>query len=170
MTDKVAPAEAKAPFGEENAKSEGVNQYVFLFSDVEKAEEHVGGDWEATRGLLGGKGANLGEMTRIGVPVPPGFTVSTEACNAYTDGGFKFPEGMWEQEIEAMKTVEAATGKSFGDPQNPLLVSARSGAKFSMPSFMTYTAGWSRCSAQSYSGLMIMYSRESSPSSATNMA
>jgi pyruvate,orthophosphate dikinase len=136
MTDKVAPAEAKAPFGEENAKSEGVNQYVFLFSDVEKAEEHVGGDWEATRGLLGGKGANLGEMTRIGVPVPPGFTVSTEACNAYTDGGFKFPEGMWEQEIEAMKAVEAATGKSFGDPQNPLLVSARSGAKFSMPGMM----------------------------------
>ena len=136
MTDKAAPAEAKAPFGEENVNSEGVNQYVFLFNEVEKAEQHVGGDWEATRGLLGGKGANLGEMTRIGVPVPPGFTVSTEACNAYTDGGYKFPEGMWEQEIAALKAVEAATGKSFGDPQNPLLVSARSGAKFSMPGMM----------------------------------
>ncbi len=88
------------------------------------------------RALLGGKGANLAEMTRIGVPVPPGFTITTEACNAYLKAGEKFPEGMWEQVLEAMKAVEKKTGKVFGDPKNPLLVSCRSGAKFSMPGMM----------------------------------
>ncbi|MCP4391153.1 MAG: pyruvate, phosphate dikinase, partial [Gammaproteobacteria bacterium] len=91
---------------------------------------------EGARSLLGGKGANLGEMTRIGVPVPPGFTVTTEACNAYLDAGNQFPDGMWAQELAAMKATETETGKSFGDPQNPLLVSCRSGAKFSMPGMM----------------------------------
>jgi pyruvate, orthophosphate dikinase len=85
---------------------------------------------------LGGKGANLAEMTRIGVPVPPGFTVTTEACNAYLAGGNKFPEEMWEQMMESLKAVEAQAGKKFGDPENPLLVSCRSGAKFSMPGMM----------------------------------
>src|SRR5512144_3090983 len=92
--------------------------------------------WEGVRALLGGKGANLAEMTRIGVPVPPGFTVTTEACNAYLAEGGKFPAGMWEQELEALKQIEAQTGKKFGDPSNPLLVSCRSGAKFSMPGMM----------------------------------
>ncbi len=86
--------------------------------------------------MLGGKGANLGEMTRIGVPVPPGFTVTTEACNAYLAAGRNFPAGMWEQELEAMAAVEKLTGKKFGDPENPLLVSCRSGAVFSMPGMM----------------------------------
>ena len=111
-------------------------QWVYLFKDVDKAENYVGGSWDGVRSLLGGKGANLAEMTRIGVPVPPGFTVTTEACNAYLAGGNQFTEGMWEQELAAMKTTEAATGKVFGDPEKPLLVSCRSGAKFSMPGMM----------------------------------
>jgi pyruvate,orthophosphate dikinase len=111
-------------------------KWVYLFSEVDQAEEHVGGEWEGVRSLLGGKGANLAEMTRIGVPVPPGFSVTTQACNAYLELGDRFPEGMWEQELEAMKAVEAATGKKFGDAANPLLVSCRSGAKFSMPGMM----------------------------------
>ena len=77
-------------------------KWVYLFTEVSDAEEHAG-SWAGVRALLGGKGANLGEMTRIGVPVPPGFTVSTEACNAYLAAGETFPEGMWEQELEAMK-------------------------------------------------------------------
>ncbi|HXV42379.1 MAG TPA: pyruvate, phosphate dikinase, partial [Anaerolineae bacterium] len=112
------------------------NKWVYLFEEVEAAEDHVGGDWDKVRGLLGGKGANLADMTRAGVPVPPGFTVTTEACNAYLDAGEKFPAGMWEQQLEALKAVEKKTGKKFGDPSNPLLVSCRSGAKFSMPGMM----------------------------------
>jgi pyruvate,orthophosphate dikinase len=90
------------------------------------------------RDLLGGKGANLAEMTRIGIPVPPGFIVTTKACNAYLAAGpsGKFPPGLWEQELAALKQIEKLTGKKFGDPQNPLLVSCRSGAKFSMPGMM----------------------------------
>jgi pyruvate,orthophosphate dikinase len=110
-------------------------KWVYLFSEVSEAEEYAG-SWDGVRGLLGGKGANLAEMTRIGVPVPPGFTVTTEACNAYLDAGEQFPAGMWEQELEALKTTEEATGKTFGDPANPLLVSCRSGGKFSMPGMM----------------------------------
>ncbi len=110
-------------------------KWVFMFDEVDQAEKKAG-SWEGVRGLLGGKGANLGDMTRIGAPVPPGFTVTTEACNAYLDAGNKFPEGLWDQELEAMKEVEKKTGKKFGDPQNPLLVSSRSGAKFSMPGMM----------------------------------
>jgi pyruvate,orthophosphate dikinase len=110
-------------------------KWVYLFQDVEKAEKSAG-SWEGVRGLLGGKGANLAEMTRIGVPVPPGFTITTEACNAYLAGGEQFPEGMWDQTIEALRFVEEKTGKGFGDANNPLLVSCRSGAKFSMPGMM----------------------------------
>ncbi len=88
------------------------------------------------RDLLGGKGAGVAEMTRTGVPVPPGFTITTEACNAYYEQGQRFPEGMWEQVLEGLKDIEAQTGKRFGDPTNPLLVSVRSGAKFSMPGMM----------------------------------
>jgi pyruvate,orthophosphate dikinase len=111
-------------------------KWVYLFSEVEQAEKYVGGNWEGVRALLGGKGANLADMSRIGVPVPPGFTVTTEACNAYLAAGDKFPEGMWDQELEALKQIELKTGKKFGDPVNPLLVSCRSGAKFSMPGMM----------------------------------
>ena len=110
-------------------------KWVYLFEEVNEAENYAG-SWDGVRSLMGGKGANLGEMTRIGVPVPPGFTVTTEACNAYLAAGEQFPEGMWDQELEAMKATEKATGKTFGDPKNPLLVSCRSGAKFSMPGMM----------------------------------
>ncbi len=88
------------------------------------------------RDLLGGKGAGVAEMTRTGVPVPPGFTITTEACNAFYDDGKQFPAGLWDQARAALKDIEAQTGKTFGDPANPLLVSVRSGAKFSMPGMM----------------------------------
>ena len=88
------------------------------------------------RELLGGKGAGMGEMTRTGVPVPPGFTITTEACNAYYDHSKQFPEGMWEQVLKGVKDIETKTGKRFGDPANPLLVSVRSGARESMPGMM----------------------------------
>lgn len=111
-------------------------KWVYLFNEVAEVEKVVGGSWEGVRALLGGKGSGLADMTRAEVPVPPGFTVTTEACNAYYDAGRKFPAGMWEQELSALKAVEAATGKKFGDPTNPLFVSCRSGAKFSMPGMM----------------------------------
>ena len=88
------------------------------------------------RDLLGGKGAGVAEMTQAKLPVPPGFTITTEACNTYYGLNEHFPEGMWEQVLAALKTVEAQTGKGFGDSQTPLLVSVRSGAKFSMPGMM----------------------------------
>ena len=101
-------------------------KWVYLFRE---------GD-ASMRDLLGGKGAGVAEMTRTGVPVPPGFTITTEACNAYYDSGKQFPEGLWEQVLVALKEIEQQTGKTFGDPANPLLVSVRSGAKFSMPGMM----------------------------------
>ncbi|HYO50304.1 MAG TPA: pyruvate, phosphate dikinase, partial [Chloroflexia bacterium] len=88
------------------------------------------------RDLLGGKGAGLSEMTNAGLPVPPGFTITTEACRAYIAGGKEFPPDLWEQALGALHTVEGETGKKLGDPANPLLVSVRSGAKFSMPGMM----------------------------------
>jgi pyruvate,orthophosphate dikinase len=111
-------------------------QYVYLFSEVEAVEKRLGGDWEAVRALLGGKGANLAGMTLLGIPVCPGFTVTTEACNAYLSENSQFPASLWEQELTAMKEIEKKTGKIFGDLDNPLLVSCRSGAKFSMPGMM----------------------------------
>ena len=88
------------------------------------------------RTLLGGKGAGVAEMTNAGLPVPPGFTITTEACIAYYEAGKRFPQGMWEQLLAALKIIEQQTGKGFGDKDNPLLVSVRSGAKFSMPGMM----------------------------------
>ncbi|HUX86315.1 MAG TPA: PEP/pyruvate-binding domain-containing protein, partial [Chloroflexota bacterium] len=88
------------------------------------------------RALLGGKGAGAAEMTRAGLPVPPGFTITTEACNAYYADGGQFPQGMWDQAVAALREVEKETGKKFGDAANPLLVSVRSGARFSMPGMM----------------------------------
>jgi len=85
--------------------------------------------------ILGGKGAGLAEMTGAGLPVPPSFTITTEACVEYMNTG-DFPEGMWEQTLEALQEVEQETGKKFGDPANPLLVSVRSGARESMPGMM----------------------------------
>jgi pyruvate,orthophosphate dikinase len=111
-------------------------RYVYRFKDVAAAESAAGGTWDAVRALLGGKGAGLADMVRAGVPVPPGFTVTTEACLAYLAAGETLPEGLWEQLLEALADVERDTGKRFGDPDKPLLVSCRSGAKFSMPGMM----------------------------------
>jgi pyruvate, orthophosphate dikinase len=86
--------------------------------------------------LLGGKGAGLAEMTKAGLPTPPGFTITTAACNDYFAAGEKLPDGLWDDVLEAMHEVEERSGKGFGDPKNPLLVSVRSGAKFSMPGMM----------------------------------
>ncbi len=86
--------------------------------------------------LLGGKGANLAEMTAIGIPVPPGFTISTRACNLYFENGRKLPSGLDTQVAEALARLEALQSKRFGDDNDPLLVSVRSGAKFSMPGMM----------------------------------
>ncbi len=86
--------------------------------------------------LLGGKGAGLAEMTIAGLPTPPGFTITTEACNDYFAAGKQLPQGLWDDVLEAMREVERRSGKGFGDPNNPLLVSVRSGAKFSMPGMM----------------------------------
>ena len=85
---------------------------------------------------LGGKGANLAEMSNIGLPVPPGFTITTGTCNEYTKLGGKLPDGLMDDVRTALAAVETKTGKKFGDPSNPLLVSVRSGAKFSMPGMM----------------------------------
>ena len=112
-----------------------MRKWVYLFNEVREVEKATGGTWDDVKGLVGGKGAGLLDMTRAGVPVPPFFTVTTEACNEYQKAG-KFPAGMWEQELAALKQVEKKTGKKFGDPSNPLLVSCRSGAKFSMPGMM----------------------------------
>lgn len=88
------------------------------------------------RDLLGGKGANLAEMTRIGLPVPFGFTITTQACNAYYESGKTIPNLVEKQTIEALTALEEKMGKKLGDPQNPLLVSVRSGSVFSMPGMM----------------------------------
>jgi pyruvate,orthophosphate dikinase len=113
-----------------------MTKWVYGFDEVGSAEEALGGDWDAVRGLLGGKGANLGEMSRIGVPVPPGFTITTEACNAFLSHDGQFPDGMVDQVREALHTIEAATNKTFGSSDKPLLISCRSGAKYSMPGMM----------------------------------
>ncbi|MBP9144525.1 MAG: pyruvate, phosphate dikinase [Thermoanaerobaculia bacterium] len=111
------------------------NKWVYGFDEL-AAAERTAGNWDAVRGLLGGKGANLADMTRQGLPVPPGFTVTTAACNAYLEGGETFPDGLWEEVLDALARLERMTGKRFGDAANPLLVSCRSGARFSMPGMM----------------------------------
>jgi pyruvate, orthophosphate dikinase len=105
-------------------------RYIYAWGDG--AAEGNGG----MKDLLGGKGAGLAEMTRAGLPTPPGFTITTAACNDYFAAGEKLPDGLWDDVLDALHDVEQQTGKGFGDPSNPLLVSVRSGAKFSMPGMM----------------------------------
>jgi pyruvate,orthophosphate dikinase len=105
-------------------------KYVYFFGDG-KAE----GSGEM-KDLLGGKGAGLAEMTNAGLPVPPGFTITTEACIHYYKAGETFPDGLSDQVLSALGRVETVTGKTFGGQSRPLLVSVRSGAKFSMPGMM----------------------------------
>ncbi|MFW5795152.1 MAG: pyruvate, phosphate dikinase, partial [Bacillota bacterium] len=101
-------------------------KYVYLFKESD----------QSMRNLLGGKGANLGEMTKLGLPIPPGFTVSTEACTQYYDDGQKINEEIKKQVFEALAKTEKIVGKTFGDNENPFLVSVRSGARKSMPGMM----------------------------------
>nr|WP_084019387.1 pyruvate, phosphate dikinase [Desulfuribacillus alkaliarsenatis] len=101
-------------------------KYVYLFHQG-KAD---------MKSLLGGKGANLAEMTNVGLPVPPGFTITTEACNDYYNAGKTFTESMEQQTLAALKELEESVGKQLGDIENPLLVSVRSGSVFSMPGMM----------------------------------
>src|SRR5204863_718954 len=85
------------------------------------------------RDLLGGKGANLAEMTNIGLPVPPGFTITTEVCSYYYENKKSYPKSLNHEVEAAISRLEKITGKRFGDKQNPLIVSVRSGARDSMP-------------------------------------
>ncbi|HZR39245.1 MAG TPA: PEP/pyruvate-binding domain-containing protein, partial [Ktedonobacteraceae bacterium] len=112
--------------GLDEAVKQSPRKWVYLFSEGNAK----------MRDLLGGKGAGVAEMTNAGLPVPPGFTITTEACNAYYETNKRFPQGMWEQALAALKIVEQQTDKGFGKQDNPLLVSVRSGAKFSMPGMM----------------------------------
>ncbi|MEW6431691.1 MAG: pyruvate, phosphate dikinase [Myxococcota bacterium] len=138
LASKVKSKSARAGRGPAPRKGKkgkkAANVYVFSFDELTAAQKKAK-TWDGVKALLGGKGANLAEMRRLGIPVPPGFTVTTDACRAFlkTNG---FPKGMWDEELAAMAALEAATGKKFGDPANPLLVSCRSGAKFSMPGMM----------------------------------
>ncbi len=102
------------------------HKYVYLFTEGNGS----------MRELLGGKGANLAEMTNIGLPVPQGFTVSTEACTQYYEDGRRINEDIQAEIMEYVEKLEAITGKKFGDKENPLLVSVRSGARASMPGMM----------------------------------
>ncbi len=105
-------------------------KFVYFFGDG-KAEGRAD-----MKNLLGGKGANLAEMTNLGVPVPAGFTISTEVCTAYYENNKKYPKGLWQQIEENINKIEQVMGAEFGDPDNPLLVSVRSGARISMPGMM----------------------------------
>ncbi len=105
-------------------------KYVYFFGGG-KAEGNA-----KMRNLLGGKGAGLAEMTNLGIPVPPGFTISTEACNEFYKNQKRYPEGMWDEVEENLSRLESLMGAKLGDPDNPLLVSVRSGARASMPGMM----------------------------------
>jgi pyruvate, orthophosphate dikinase len=105
-------------------------RYIYAWGEG-TAEGHGG-----MKDLLGGKGAGLAEMTAAGLPTPPGFTITTEACNDYFAAGERLPDGLWDDVLEAVQEVERRSAKGFGDPANPLLVSVRSGARFSMPGMM----------------------------------
>ncbi|HET7481618.1 MAG TPA: pyruvate, phosphate dikinase, partial [Actinomycetota bacterium] len=102
------------------------NKWVYDFSEGSSSQKE----------LLGGKGANLAEMTNLGLPVPPGFTITTEACNAYREAGQNFPDGLLDEVAEHRKHLEETMGRQIGNASDPLLVSVRSGAKFSMPGMM----------------------------------
>src|SRR5438132_11350490 len=101
-------------------------QWVFMADDAPATN----------RDLLGGKGAGLAAMTQAGLPVPPAFTITTAACNAFQDAGGQFPAGLWEQTLAALQQIEQKSGRTLGDAANPLLVSVRSGARESMPGMM----------------------------------
>ena len=108
------------------ARTESTDKLIYTFAEGNAS----------MRSTLGGKGAGLAEMTNAGLPVPPGFTITTQACNAYYEAGKEFPAGLWDDVVAHMHQLEQQTGKGFGIADNPLLVSVRSGAAFSMPGMM----------------------------------
>jgi pyruvate,orthophosphate dikinase len=103
-----------------------MTKWVYDFSEGDASQKY----------LLGGKGANLAEMTNLGLPVPPGFTITCEACNAYREAGRRFPDGLLDEVFDHLKGLEETMGRQLGDARDPLLVSVRSGAPFSMPGMM----------------------------------
>src|SRR5262245_42261182 len=105
-------------------------KYVYFFGDG-----RADGD-RTMRNLLGGKGAGLAEMTNLGIPVPPGFTITTEVCTFFYENDRRYPESLRAEVDAALKRVEQIVGAKFGDPSHPLLVSVRSGARASMPGMM----------------------------------
>jgi pyruvate, orthophosphate dikinase len=109
------------------------HKFLYYFTE---GSEAFHGDMTQMRNILGGKGAGLAEMTAAGMPVPPGFTISTEACTLYYKEGRQINEEIQKDIFEHMKGLEKITGKTFGDINNPLLVSVRSGARQSMPGMM----------------------------------
>src|SRR5277367_1378535 len=133
---RKAPRAKKAPAGKakHSAKISGNHKLavkrVYFFGNG-KAEGNAG-----MKDLLGGKGANLADMTLVPLPVPPGFTITTDTCGDYNDAGQKLPKGTMDEVRLNISKVEKAAGKKFGDVNNPLLVAARSGAKMSMPGMM----------------------------------
>jgi pyruvate,orthophosphate dikinase len=126
-----------------------MDKWVYLFSEGDRS----------LLGLLGGKGAGVAEMSRAGLPVPPGFIITTAACNAYYQHDKLFPEGMWSQSKVALAAVEAQAGRHFGNAANPLLVSVRSGAPVSMPGMMDTVLNLG-LNAQTLSGLAHLTSDE----------
>src|SRR4029078_11694455 len=141
-TKKTAPAMAKARSNGRAVKSaapraarrtpraSGPRKYVYFFGSG-KADGN-----RDMKDLLGGKGSGLAEMTNAGLPVPPGMTISTEACTQYYQSGRKTPADVDKQMLDTLKKLDPAAGAKLGDVKNPLLVSVRSGAKFSMPGMM----------------------------------
>src|SRR5690349_4924001 len=111
-------------------KDRMMTKWVYSFGDG-KAEGQAG-----MRELLGGKGANLAEMSNLGLPVPPGFTISTEVCTYFYANGHTYPADLQDQVETALVGLGRITGRKFGDAENPLLVSVRSGARASMPGMM----------------------------------
>ena len=107
-----------------------MEKYVYFFGNGE-ADGHG-----AMKDVLGGKGAGLAEMTNAGLPVPPGFTIATSACRAYFEGGNRLPKQVVTESDEALERLQSLLKQNLGDSENPLLVSVRSGAKFSMPGMM----------------------------------
>src|SRR3989440_10420285 len=119
MAVEVTSGAATTPHGDGSV----ADQWVYMAEDAPASN----------RDLLGGKGAGLAAMTQAGLPVPPAFTITTAACNAFQSAGGEFPAGLWEQTLDALAQIERQSGRKLGDTANPLLVSVRSGAKESMP-------------------------------------
>jgi pyruvate,orthophosphate dikinase len=130
-TTRTKSASGKKSSPKESGKKAGKGGRMIYYFGAKKCD----GDG-TMKALLGGKGANLAQMTKIGLPVPPGFTITTQVCIDYYDGKKRFPKGLEEQVAAYVRLLEKETGKKFGDPRNSLLVSVRSGARDSMPGMM----------------------------------